>query len=408
VAARLGGLFRWRRATSLERIDGMRRFPPSPITALVDETPRYDLGESYCRELTLGDLLSPGELAALSQVPLGYGSSAGAPELRQLIADRHGVTRDEVLLTTGAASSLFLLGLLFGDAGSEVVVVRPSFPPILDALRGISARTATVQLHFADGYRLDPTALRDALSADTRLVMLASPQNPSGVAVSREDIERTLAAMQRVCPDAFLLVDEIYRDASHGDEPTPPSVAALSPNVITCSSLSKAHGTPGLRIGWLTVRDAELYEQLRLARFNSAVSCGTLDEVLAARVLSRAEAILAPRRAFLADAVAIVEHWLVDQGGELHWVRPDAGAFCCIQLDPDAFPPARVQRFYAELSERRTVVAPGDWFGDDPRVFRLGFGYLPLDELRAGLEMITRALRASASTSQPEVAPTPG
>jgi aspartate/methionine/tyrosine aminotransferase len=390
-----------------ERIDDMRRFPASPITALVDETPQYDLGESYCRELTLGDLLSADEIAGLSEVPLGYGSSAGAPELRQLIADRHEVTRDEVLLTTGAASSLFLLGLLFGDSDGDIIVVRPSFPPMLDALRGISARIATVQLRFADSYRLDPTALAAALSADTRLVMLASPHNPSGVAISGEDIERTLVAMQRVCPDAFLLVDEIYRDATHGQAPIPPSVAALSPKVITCSSLSKAHGTPGLRIGWLTVRDAALYEQLRLARFNSAVSCGTLDEALAGRVLERAEAILAPRRAFLAGAVAIVEEWLAEQQGELHWVRPDASAFCCVQLDPDTFPSARVERFYAELSERRTVVAPGDWFGDDSRVFRLGFGYLPLDELRAGLKTITQARLASADMSLLEVAPTP-
>jgi aspartate/methionine/tyrosine aminotransferase len=378
----------------------MRRFPTSPITALVDEIPQYNLGESYCRELTLGELLSADEFAGLSGVPLGYGSSAGAPELRQLIADRSGVTRDEVLVTAGAASSLFLLGLLFGEADSEIVVVRPSFPPMLDALRGINARIATLQLRFADGYLLDPTLLRETLSANTRLVMLASPHNPSGVAVSREDIEGTLAAIEQVCPDAFLLVDEIYRDATHGQAPIPPSVAALSPKVITCSSLSKAHGAPGLRIGWLTVHDTDLYDQLRLARFNSAVSCGTLDEVLAARVLERAEAILAPRRAFLADAVAIVEDWLAAQHGELRWVRPDAGAFCCVQLDPDAFPPARIQRFYGELSERRTGVAPGDWFGDDPRVFRLGFGYEPFDELRAGLEMITQALRASESMSQ--------
>ena len=382
----------------------MRRFPPSPITALVDETPQYDLGESYCRELTLGDLLSADEIAALSQVPLGYGSSAGAPELRQLIADRSGVTPDEVLLTTGAASSLFLLGLLFGDADSEIVVVRPSFPPMFDALRGINARIATVQLRFADGYRLDPTVLRDALSANTRLVMLASPHSPSGVVMSREDIEQTLAVIEQVCPDAYLLVDEIYREATHGQAPVPPSSAALSPKVITCSSLSKAHGAPGLRIGWMTVRDTDLYGQLRLARFNSAVSCGTLDEVLAARVLQRAESILAPRRTLLADALAVVEDWLATQQGDLRWVRPDAGAFCCVELDPDAFPAARVERFYAELSERSTAVAPGEWFGDDRRVFRLGFGYEPLDKLGAGLDVITQALRASERMSQPEVA----
>jgi aspartate/methionine/tyrosine aminotransferase len=384
----------------------MRRFPASPITVLVDETPQYDLGESYCRELTLGELLSAEELAGLSQVPLGYGSSAGAPELRQLIADRAGVTPGEVLLTTGAASSLFLLGLLFGDDAGDIVIVRPSFPPMLDALRGINARIATVQLRFADGYRLDPAALRDTLSTHTRLVMLASPHNPSGVAVHREDIDQALAAMRGICPDAFLLVDEIYRDATHGTAPVPPSAATLSPKVITCSSLSKAHGTPGLRIGWLTVHDAELYEQLRLARFNSAVSCGTLDEVLAARVLQRADAILAPRRAFLAQAVGVVEEWLTTQRGELHWVRPHAGAFCCIQLDGDAFPPSRVQRFYAELSDRRTAVAPGDWFGDDRRVFRLGFGYEPIEQLPAGLEMITQALRASASAAERVTAPT--
>ena len=386
----------------------MRRFPPSPITALVDETPQYDLGESYCRELTLGDLLSADEIAALSQVPLGYGSSAGAPELRQLIADRSGVTPDEVLLTTGAASSLFLLGLLFGDADSDIVVVRPSFPPMFDALRGINARIATVQLRFADGYRLDPTVLRDALSANTRLVMLASPHSPSGVVMSREDIEQTLAVIEQVCPDAYLLVDEIYREATHGQALVPPSSAALSPKVITCSSLSKAHGAPGLRIGWMTVHDTDLYGQLRLARFNSAVSCGTLDEVLAARVLQRAESILAPRRTLLADALAVVEDWLATQHGDLRWVRPDAGAFCCVELDPDAFPAARVERLYAELSERSTAVAPGEWFGDDRRVFRLGFGYEPLDELGAGLDVITQALRASERMSQPEVAATPG
>jgi aspartate/methionine/tyrosine aminotransferase len=280
-------------------------------------------------------------------------------------------------------------------------VVRPSFPPILDALRGINARLATVQLHFADGYRLDPTALRDTLSANTRLVMLASPHSPSGVVTNREDIEQTLAVIEQVCPDAFLLVDEIYREATYGQAPIPASSAALSPKVITCSSLSKAHGAPGLRIGWLTIRDTELYEQLRLARFNSAVSCGALDEVLAARVLQRVESVLAPRRAFLADALAVVEDWLATQHGDLRWVRPDAGALCCVQLDREAFPPARVERFYAELAERRTAVAPGDWFGDDPRVLRLGFGYEPLDKLRAGLEMITQALRASASMAQP-------
>jgi hypothetical protein len=62
----------------------MRQFPASPITALIDAKPRYNLGESMASDQTLADLLGPGGLAALAEVRLGYGTSAGDPALRAL------------------------------------------------------------------------------------------------------------------------------------------------------------------------------------------------------------------------------------------------------------------------------------------------------------------------------------
>jgi aspartate/methionine/tyrosine aminotransferase len=375
----------------------MRRFPPTPITRLVDEAPRYNLGESYCQELTLDELLgSHGTNGAdrLAQVRLGYRTSAGERELRRLIAANAGVADDQVLVTSGAASALFLLGLLFGDGYQEIVVVQPCFPPTLAALRGIGARVVTAQLRFEDRYRLDLPTLSDRLNSRTRLVMLSSPQNPSGVVFSQAEIEQLLAMMSRFCPDALLLVDEVYRESVYGHAPVPASFASLSPRVVTCASLSKSHGAAGLRIGWLTVQDQELYDQLRLAKFNAAISCGALDEVLAVELLRRAESLLGPRCAFLAEALAVVGAWVKSQRGMVRWVRPDAGAICCIQLDPAAFGQSGVRRFYAALDDRQTSVAPGEWFGDRPNVFRLGFGYEPMDKLKTGLEMISDALRA--------------
>ena len=375
----------------------MRRFPPTPITRLVDEAPRYNLGESYCQELTLDELLgSHGTNGAdrLAPVRLGYRTSAGERELRRLIAANAGVADDQVLVTSGAASALFLLGLLFGDGYQEIVVVQPCFPPTLAALRGIGARVVTAQLRFEDRYRLDLPTLSDRLNSRTRLVMLSSPQNPSGVVFSQAEIEQLLAMMSRFCPDALLLVDEVYRESIYGQAPVPASLASLSPRVVTCASLSKSHGAAGLRIGWLTVQDQELYDQLRLAKFNAAISCGALDEVLAVELLRRAESLLGPRCAFLAEALAVVEAWVQSQRGMVRWVRPDAGAICCIQLDPAAFGQSGVRRFYAALDDRQTSVAPGEWFGDRPNVFRLGFGYEPMDKLKTGLEMISDALRA--------------
>jgi aspartate/methionine/tyrosine aminotransferase len=375
----------------------MRRFPPAPIARLVDEAPLYNLGESYCQELTLDELLgSDGSAGAdrLAQVRLGYRTSAGERELRQLIAANAGVAGDQVLVTAGAASALFLLGLLLGDGDGEIVVVQPCFPPTLSALRGIEARVVTTQLRFVDGYRLDLPALRDSLNGRTRLVMLSSPQNPSGVVFTQAEIEQLLAMMSRRCPDALLLVDEVYRESVYGQALVPASFASLSPRVVTCASLSKSHGAAGLRIGWLTVQDPELYDQLRLAKFNAAISCGALDEILAAELLRRAEEFLAPRRAFLAEALGVVGAWVDSQSGLVRWVRPDAGAICCVQLDPATFGQNGMQRFYAALAERQTSVAPGGWFGDSANVFRLGFGYEPMDKLKTGLEMISDALRA--------------
>jgi aspartate/methionine/tyrosine aminotransferase len=366
----------------------MRQFPASPITELIDGSPQYNLGESYAPHLSVADILDPAEVAGLS---LGYGTSAGDAELRALIAARLGVPDEQVLLTAGASAALFLVALLHSDG--EILVGRPCFPPMLDALRGLAARVVTVTARFEDGYRVDLDAFRDGLSARTRLVMVASPQNPSGVSITRGEVAAMLAAMSRRCPEAVLLIDETYREATYGDAPAAPTFAGLSGQVLTCASLSKAYGVPGLRIGWLTVADRRLREQLRLAKFNSSVCCGVLDEFLATRLLSRAGQLLGSRATMMARPRATVGRWIGEQDGRLQWLRPDAGAFCCARLSPDIFGPSDVRRFYDRLGERRTVVAPGPWFGDSAHVVRIGLAYPPDDELEKGLAVISDALR---------------
>jgi aspartate/methionine/tyrosine aminotransferase len=366
----------------------MRQFPASPITALIDESPQYNLGESFGLHLSVADVLDPGELAGLS---LGYGTSAGDAEVRARVAERHGISDGQVLLTTGAAAALFLLALLHSDG--EILAGLPCYPPMLDALRGVGARVVTVSARFEDGYRVDLDAFRDKLSARTRLVMFASPQNPSGVSITPGEVAEMLAAMSRRCPEAILLVDETYREATYDGAPAAGTFAGLSERVLTCASLSKAYGAPGLRIGWLTVLDPRLREQLRLAKFNSSICCGVLDEFLAARLLSRADQLLRSRGALMAGARATVERWIGGQDGRLQWLRPEAGAFCCARLNPDTFGPSGVRRFYDRLAEQRTVVAPGQWFGDSAHVMRLGLAYLPDGQLEKGLAVISDALR---------------
>ncbi len=192
-----------------------------------------------------------------------------------------------------------------------------------------------------------------------------------------------LAAMSRTCPEALLLIDETFREATHGTPPAA-SFAGRSPRLLTCGSMSKAYGAPGLRIGWLTVPGPELCEQLRLARFNTALSCGSLDEFLAARLLRRADEVLAARGAVLAEARGIAERWVKGHRGRWAWLPPQAGAFCCVRLEPAAFGLEEIDRFHAYLAEQRVLVAPGPWFGDSAHVVRLGLAYEPTGPAGSG------------------------
>jgi DNA-binding transcriptional MocR family regulator len=80
----------------------MREFPETPLTAVIDQAPLYNLAESIAANLQVADLFDPGELA---DVTIGYAASPGDPALRELIAGRLGVPAGQVLITSGAAAN---------------------------------------------------------------------------------------------------------------------------------------------------------------------------------------------------------------------------------------------------------------------------------------------------------------
>jgi aspartate/methionine/tyrosine aminotransferase len=365
----------------------MATFPRNDIASLTAEHPRYDLGESYGPDLRLGDLLTP-ELADLE---LGYGTAPGDLRLRTVIADSHGVRPDQVVVTVGGMHAIFLLAYLLVDRGGQVVTTQPLFPSTSNAYASIGADVRAVPLTFDDGYRLTADAVRAQLTPETKLVSLTTPQNPSGVAVPLQTLEEIAAAMTEICPEAYLMVDETYRVATYGDDPVADTAVRLGPKVVTVASLSKCHGAAALRIGWVISTDVDLVDRLVTAKFNTVVSASPVTEALAVRLLEREDEILAVRRAWLAEGLAITEEWMRANSEVIEWIRPDAGALCAVRLKPQV-EPGRFRRAAADLGVR---LADGDWFGDEPGVFRLGFGFLPPVELKAALDALRQAVDAA-------------
>ena len=373
------------------------RFPRNEIISLLDVNRRYNLAESTSLDLTFGEIVDlAGGLTELGSLKLGYGSSAGLPRLRAGIANLTGIDASDVIVMQGTALGLFLLGMELCRPGDEAVIVTPCFPPSRDSLAGTGVTLRECRLSFDNGYRLTSKLLEPFLNSRTRLVSIATPQNPSGVRTPLPELAVIAETMRRLAPRAYLFIDETYRDATYGREPSPASAALLGPHVITGASVSKAYGAPGLRVGWLTVRDEGLRERLTIAKMNTVISCSPIDETLAAAVIENRDRILEPRRKLLAAGRNSVMEWVNGQNCEVEWVKPDGGALCCLRLNPVAFDAEGVRRFWAALPDAGLQLGDGAWFRESSAVFRLGFGYLPIEVLPAALATLSMVIDKAA------------
>jgi aspartate/methionine/tyrosine aminotransferase len=372
----------------------MAEFPVNKIMSLVGKAPRHDLGGSYGPNLLVREVLGAG--VPMEDLPFSYRTAEGDPRLRKAIAELYGASPEDVVITVGGMHALFLLAFTLCNRGDEAVISSPVFPPSRSVLDAVGANVRTLAVSFADRYRVDPGAVGKLLSQETRLVSLASPQNPSGTTIPQATLQELVQLVRVKSPHAYLLVDDTYREAAIGDDAVAPSAIGLGERVVCVASLSKCYGAPGLRLGWVVTKDAVLRDRLVRAKFNTVISCPALDEEISVRVFERRQQIVAERRSFLARCLDVMQTWAKANEAFVDWLRPDAGAICCARLKHAAFSDAAVGAFYRALDDSGVRVSNGEWFGDEARVFRIGFAHMPVADLERALAVLSEAFRKAA------------
>jgi len=371
------------------------RYRRMPIEVESPEQLGYDtitnnLSESSVADRRLSDL---GIDLALDDRLLCYGDHLGDPALRAAIAaGGDGFRADDVLVMPGAAAALFATATSVLEPGDHAVIVRTNYATNLETPRAIGADLDVVDLAYDDGWHLDVDALAKLVRpGETRLISVTCPHNPTGTMLDLAALHALIDVAERA--GAVLLVDETYRDLTHG--PPLPMAATLSPHVISVASMSKAYGLPGLRVGWAVCRHPERAEVLLAAKEQMFICGATLDEAIAAAVLGARDRILPPILDDVRDRLAIVRAW-IDGQDTFEWVEPAGGVVGFVRFAPAV--QVDTGRFYARLlSEYGTYVGPGHWFEVDDRHFRLGFGWPTEAELRAGLAALTAAAAAAGA-----------
>ena len=336
--------------------------------------PEIDLAGSNILACALDDL--PGAREALA---LDGAAENGFAPLLDAIAARYGVTADRVTAASGTSGANFLVLAALLEPGDEVLVERPGYDPLLGAARLIGARTIRFDRVFEEGFALNPDRVRAALTPRTRLIVITSPHNPTGVLADAAAVDEIGRLAARA--GAHVLLDEVYRDVT-GDGAAP--AAARGDVFITTSSLTKSYGLAALRAGWAIAAPDVTY-RLRRARDVVDGSGSIVAERLSALAFRHLDALLNRARGILAGNKALADAFLAEHP-QLECI-PSSGTIVFPRLKGVADARPFVDRV---MRDQHTALAPGSYF-DAPAHFRLGYGGDP-PAVRAGLARLSAAL----------------
>lgn len=379
------------------------RFPFNDIINLLDDRLELNLAESTNKDLVLEEIWDESFNQGLKKLKLEYGTSQGNEELRELVSKKLDVGKKNIVITNGAIFANFLSILCLCDKGDEVITVQPNFPPTIDLIEGLGFKKKLLKLSFEEKYQLNEEALFKIISEKTKLIILVSPLNPTGTKLSIEQVEKISTRLNNEYPNCRLLIDETYREATYGTNNVLPTFAKLEKkNIITVSSLSKCHGTPGLRIGWLYSSDDDFIKEVCLAKVNTVISNSVLDEYVAIQVLKKESKLFQTRRIHSAKGLELTKNWVELNKQFIKWNEPNAGALCCIKLKETMFNQQQIENFYALSKKAKIQIANGEWFGESKRYFRLGFGYMDIKRLDSTLNKLSEILTETATKKQTE------
>jgi len=185
-----------------------------------------------------------------------YTQATGLPELREAIArwyrQRFGLAIDpaRIVVTAGASAALQLITMALVDAGDEVLLPDPSYPCNRHFVAAAGGRAVLLPAGAGHRFQLDAAAVDAAWGPRTRGVLLASPSNPTGTSIARDEMRRIVEVVR--AHGGFTLVDEIYLGLSY-DDAFGHSALEHGDDVIAINSFSKYFGMTGWRLGWLVL-----------------------------------------------------------------------------------------------------------------------------------------------------------
>ena len=322
-----------------------------------------------------------------------YGAVAGIASLRTAIAKQQNSVAgnqiawdaNDVMVSVGAKMAIYNAIQTAINPDDEVIIPMPSWVSYSEMVKLAQGKVVAVHTKYEDNYCMTPKQLRAALNKKTRMLILCSPNNPTGAIYDREKLE-ALVAVLRDYPDVIVLADEIYASLSYDISPvTMAAFEPLSDRLIIVNGVSKAYAMTGYRIGWLLTKNRPFLNAcIRLQ--GQQLTCATMVAQKAAEAaligsqtcVEEMREVFKQRRELICRLAADIPGWKFNKPQGAFYLFPDVSAIG----DGDAV---------AEmlLEKAHVAVVPGSAFGC-PDCIRLSYA-ISTEEIEEAMRRIKNA-----------------
>ena len=359
----------------------------------------WNVSESGVHPLRVEEVAdTDADRAALLGLHLGYSQTNGTPELRAAIAAMYpGATPENIEVTNGGSEANCIAMMHLIEPGDRVVVMTPNYLQMRGLARGLGAIVEHWPLiEDADAptprWRPDLDRLARLTASGARVIVICNPNNPTGARLTADELETICNIASRA--GAWIVSDEIYRGAEIDNIETP-TIWGRYDRVLVTSSLSKAYGLPGLRIGWVVGPPATV-ESLWAVHDYTTIGPAAASDMLARITLRqpRRARVIARTRGIIRTNYPIVRKWIDRRAPFLSHIPPQAGAIVYVKYRHPINSTDLITRL---RDEKSVLVVPGDHFEMDGYL-RIGVGSDPA-HLEGSLERIGEMLDSIQETT---------
>ncbi len=331
---------------------------------------------------------------ALDDGRTGYTAATGIPQLRQAISAHYqrsfGLDIDpaRIVVTPGSSGALQLVLSVLIDPGQEVLMTDPGYPCNKNFVELVSGKPVGLPVGADTNYQLNSERIIDNWNTATRAVMVASPSNPTGTVIERDE----MAGIHSVVRErgGALIVDEIYQGLMYGKKPY--SALELSDDLFVINSFSKYFGMTGWRLGWIVAPERYVDSLDTLAQ-NLFLSCPSISQYAALEAFSPAcMEILENRRVEFQRRRDFLIPALKSLGFKIP-VVPE-GAFY-LYADSSGLTEDSFSFAYDLLEKQGVAITPGKDFGAHKPEQHVRFAYTnSIENMSEAVRRIEKFLRA--------------